>query len=141
MPRCVRSAICADVVEDAHDHLLADDAAGGGHAEVDMLPSTLAEKLPSCGLRFSVMSRSASTLKMLSTASPIGRLNGSVGCRMPSMRKRTVISSLVGSRWMSVARRCDGLVDHLTGRLVALDYAARADALRRPRRGRLSSCR
>ncbi len=38
---------------------------------------TSEEKLPSCGLRFSVMSRSANTLKMLTTDSPIGRLNGS----------------------------------------------------------------
>ena len=130
----------AGAVEDAHDHLLADHAAGRGHAEVDLprfrhvrlvrvvaprrrRPSsfflrrlcTSAEKLPSCGLRFSVMSRSASTLKMLTTESPIARLNGSAAWRMPSMRKRTVISSLVGSRWMSVVRMFDGVVDHLRG--------------------------
>ncbi len=69
-------------------------------------PATSAEKLPSCGLRFSVMSRSASTLKMLTTESPVARLKGVVGSRMPSMRKRTIISFLVGSRWMSVARLC-----------------------------------
>ena len=35
-----------------------------------------AEKLPSCGLRFSVMSMSDSTLKILTTASPMARVNG-----------------------------------------------------------------
>ena len=49
-------------------------------------PSSLAPKEPSWGLRFSEMSSAQRTLKMLITASPVGRSNGSAACRMPSIR-------------------------------------------------------
>ena len=68
-------------------------------------PWSLAPNEPSCGLRFSEMSIAERTLKTLTTASPVGRSNGSAACRMPSIRYRTESCSVVGSRWMSVARR------------------------------------
>ena len=49
-------------------------------------PDSLAPNEPSCGLRFSEMSIAESTLKTLTTASPVGRSNGSAACRMPSIR-------------------------------------------------------
>ncbi len=48
--------------------------------------SSLAPNEPSWGLRFSEMSIAARTLKTLSTASPVGRSNGSAAWRMPSIR-------------------------------------------------------
>ncbi len=49
-------------------------------------PWSVAPNEPSCGLRFSEMSIAERTLKTLTTASPVGRSNGSAAWRMPSIR-------------------------------------------------------
>ena len=77
---------------------------------VDTLKSTALSpnrrlKLPSCGLRVSEMSISASTLILATMDSCSGRGTSTTCCKAPSTRKRTVLASDVGTKWMSEARR------------------------------------
>jgi len=59
---------------------------------------------PSCGRRFSTTSMRPSTLMRLTIAAITGVGIWYTWCSAPSMRKRTLLTSRRGSRWMSLAR-------------------------------------
>ena len=66
-------------------------------------PSMLSPMRPSCGTRRSAMSSSAMTLMRLTTPATIARGTTCASFSTPSMRRRTRIESISGSRWMSDA--------------------------------------
>ena len=65
--------------------------------------STVSDTRPSCGTRFSAMSRSAMIFTREITPAIMRRGIWVVSRRMPSTRKRTRISRPSGSKWMSEA--------------------------------------
>ena len=67
-------------------------------------PSTVSDMRPSCGTRFSAMSRSAMIFTRETTPATIRRGIVVVSRSTPSTRKRTRISRPSGSKWMSEAR-------------------------------------
>ena len=103
--------------------------------------TTSAEKLPSCGLRFSVMSMSASTLKMLRTASP------SLAVERPARLQHAVDAEadghlLLGRLQVDVGgARLDRLVDQFQGRAVVVRLLRRGGRGRRRPRRSCCSCR